>query len=109
VVKGVAIGALTYIAAPIALGVAAMGLSGIISSVGISLSVGLGVGSLGAVVGSVVGGLIHGSWEGALRGALIGFTAGANFAVGSMLFGPVAGAALGVVTFLSIIPPIRPE
>jgi len=63
-------------------------------------------GLAGAAIGAVVGGIAYGSWEGALRGALIGFTAGANAMIGGMIFAPIIGAALGIITFLAVIPPV---
>lgn len=60
----------------------------------------------GALVGALIGGIAYGSWDGALQGAMIGFTAGANAFIGGVLFGPIVGAALGIVTFLAVIPPI---
>jgi hypothetical protein len=58
------------------------------------------------LVGAIVGVIAYRSWEGLLRGALIGFTAGANGLLGGLIFGPVIGAALGILTFLALIPPI---
>jgi hypothetical protein len=88
------------------IGIALGGLAATVAAVGTALAVGGGVGLLGAAIGAIVGGAIQGSWEGALRGAMIGFTAGVNFAVGSLIFGPLIGAALGVITFLSVIPEV---
>jgi hypothetical protein len=60
----------------------------------------------GALVGAIIGGIVYGSWEGALRGAMIGFVAGANAFIGGVLFGPIVGAALGIIGFLSLFPAV---
>jgi len=65
-----------------------------------------GAGLAGAVLGGIVGGIAYGSWEGALRGAMIGFTAGVNAMIGYLALPWYVGAAMGLVTFLSVIPPI---